>query len=438
MPKYPFIIKPLEHMYSSEYSAIHKPPTFSDWPSFNVRVDEKRIVKRWGWDTVYRDAGDNQDIMAMAVFKKYDGTVHHLFLTGTDLCKVETAAGKTWSYQTKTCERGGAVQSIVGATVTLKAATVPDTDDIAAGDKFILDDDRFADVEPNASWMTIQSVTTAGGWHTDITLTSDYAGTTGNFTGAEKKLFVRNIYTVPAGERWSWAIVDDKFCFGNGNTTVQAWTGSGFSANVETAGTYTEKARYLIEYAHRLCLIDVYTTGVRTPWTFRFSKNGDPTNWTDVSAGETEFKDTKEYFYGCGKVGSTIVLLKERSYHVGYRTGQAEDPFQFPTYKPGIGSAARDGVIQIQGTIVWVGHDDFYTMSGDEAVPIGAPIRKKFFELVKQGELPMVWGAYNYLHKEALWFADTSEGQLCFCWNSKTGDWQTYNFSEYITGAGEM
>jgi len=438
MALYPFIIKPLEHVFSSEYSALHKPPTFSDWPSFNVRVDEKRIVKRWGWDTVYRDAGDDENIMGMSLFKKYDGTIYHLFLTATDLCSVETGAGETFSYKTKTADINTAVKSISGATVTFKASTVADTVDIVAGDKFILDVDHSAKVEPDVHWATVKTVTTAGGYHTAIELTANYGGTTGDWTGAEKDCLVRNVYSLPAGERWSYCVVDDKFCFGNGNTIVQAWTGANYAGQVETAGTYTEKARYLIEYAHRLCLLDVYTDGARTPWTFRFSKNGDAADWTDVSAGETDFKDTKEYFYGCGKVDSRIVLFKERAYHIGYRTGQAEDPFQFPTYKPGVGSAARDGVVQIQGTVTWLAHDDFYILRGDEAVSIGAPIRKKFFELVKQGELPYVWSAYNYLHREALWFADTSEGQLCFCWNSVTGDWQTYSFSEYITAAGEM
>jgi len=75
-------------------------------------------------------------------------------------------------------------------------------------------------------------------------------------------------YTVPTNERWTWAVVGDKFCFTNGNVNVQYWTGTGSAADLNAS--VAVQARYCIEYANRLFIADYGAT--RDPYGVAGSK----------------------------------------------------------------------------------------------------------------------------------------------------------------------
>ena len=430
MAKLIFLLKPLEHMYSVDYPSIHVPPVFGDWPSINVRVNDHRITKRWDWSaTEYRTLGSGEIVQAMIPYKKPDATIEHLFLTTQDLCKIETATGKTYSYKTPMYSTGTITSIGLTSPYTVVGLGTTWATNVTAGDKFCLYADVDLLAEPNSEWISIATVTD----NTHINLSGAYTGSVPSASDYR----IRKVFSVPSEERWSWALANDKLCFGNGNIHAHYYDGTTCAV---LHATKVYKAKYLMEYASRLVVANVYQTDLTTPgpWTYRWSKNGDATDWTDTTSGEIDFMDTKDYIANMGKVGSNIVVFKEHGYHVGYRTGQSTDPFTFPTFKPGIGNQAPYGMIQVLGTCLWIGDNDFYIMSGDEAKPIGERIRKKFFETVGCGEVSRVWGWYNNPYQEAIWMADTSEGQLGFAWNLLTSDWQTYRFKTYITSGGEL
>ncbi|MCK7512139.1 MAG: hypothetical protein MZV70_54265 [Desulfobacterales bacterium] len=143
-----------------------------------------------------------------------------------------------------------------------------------AGIKFILDVDHAdpLDEASGADWATVTSVDGTG---SKITLSGAYAGTTGSFgaTGAAYK--VRKVYSVPSGERWSWAVVNGKLCFGNGNVNTQYWDPATLAAT-ELNPTYAQNARYMVAYDERLWLADMTVSAARNPWFLRWSAIGDP------------------------------------------------------------------------------------------------------------------------------------------------------------------
>jgi hypothetical protein len=393
-------------------------------------VSSNRIERRWDHE-VYRTFDDVDTIQSIAIFRTNLGTQYVLVLTETDLVKLMGGTSETYQYLTNTWATS-VVESISGAIVTGNVnCQWLDASGLAAGDKFILDSDHSAAIEPDSAWATIASVDS----NTQLTLSATYASYGGVGTSGSYK--ARKIHSVPAGERWQYASVNGKFCYVNGNVQGQYWDGtSTYSTNINT--TYCNQARYCVSYANRLVIADVYDgdTAARNPWKVRWSAEGDPTDWTDVTAGFNDFIDSEEPITGLGVVGSNLIVFKKTSYYIGSRTGEASAPISFPSNRRGIGLYAPYSLVHVAGTVAWMGLNDFYYLNGDTAESIGGPIRKKFFELVADDELINVFGVNNGRYNEVLWVANTSAGQYTFSYNWVEKSWGPYQFSSNLTGLG--
>jgi len=414
-----FPLKPLAKAMDTSYPAMNQDPLSASWPTVNVQVDSNRIKRRWDY-AAERTLLTGAVGQYVTLFRRGTGTTNALILTDTDLIKKEEATGHTWSYLTPKYATGTAIASgtgVEGTTVDWATAGV------AAGDYFVSDADHTSDEEPDSSWRKISSVTDLN----TLVLTSAYTGTG---TGSYK---IRLVYSVPTDERWQFAVVNDVFCFTNGNVNVQKWDGSAATA-VDLDATNAVKARYCTCYANRLILADMYLSAVRQPWTIKWSKEGDPTDWTDSTAGEIDFADTDEPITGLGRVGNNLAVFKKNSYYIGSRTGEATSPFTFPTFKAGVGLWAPYSLVEAYGTCFWLGHENFYVMNGEEWEPIGDAIKYEFFSRVNDTERTKVWGVLNARHNEILWYATTNEGQKCFSYRYRENSWSTYTFPSTVTG----
>jgi len=422
-------IKPLAKALDTSYPAINQDPLSTSWPTVNVQVDSNRITRRWDY-TSDRTLLTGAIGQYATLFKKGLAVTNTLFLTGTDLIKkdVTGTANKTWSYLTPKYTTG-TITNITGTPkVTVNGNTTlwTGTGHPVAGDQFIMDDDLTSDQEPDASWRTILSVDGAS----TITLASAYSDT---LTGGAYR--VRRLYSLPTDERWQFSVVNDVFCFTNGNGNVQKWDGSAATAvDLESTATHAVKARYCTCYANRLFLADVYLSSTRGRWTLIWSKEGDATNWTDTTYGEVDFADTDEPITGLGRVGNNLIVFKKNSYYVGSRTGVATSPITFPTMKSGVGNWAPYSLVEAAGTCFWLGHDNFYMMNGESWEPIGDVIRYEFFSRVNDTERTKVWGVSNPRYNEVLWFAMTGDGQRIFSYKYRENSWTTYTFPSLVTG----
>lgn len=433
MPRSIYTLKPLEHAQSTEYPASIIPGTFAGWGAKNFKIDQHSVRKRWGY-SADRDLGGDVITDRIVLYVLKGGTRHTLYLTETDLCSKETGASETFSYKTDTGDYDGSIASISSATVTFKASTVADTENIAIGDMFILDaDDLSANIEPDTNWGTISAVATSGGYFTSLTLSVNYTGTTGTWTGTEKDCIIRRVYTTPSDERWNWAIVDDKFIFANGDTNVQYWTGSNYAVDLNTSVAI--KARYCIEYANRLFIADYGST--RDPLGIAWSKENDPTDWTDSTAGSAQMFETDDYITGLGKSGANIIIYRQDSIMVGNRTGKSTSPVTFPRHRRGVGCVAPYSIVEVMGTNVFLGRDDFYIIRSDYAEPIGEKIRNRFFDIVGWKEIEKTWGFLNMITNEITWVANTSEGKRAFIFNYKNKEWYVSQFADDIVSGGQ-
>jgi hypothetical protein len=305
---------------------------------------------------------------------------------------------------------------------------------LAPGDKFVVDGDISPAIEPNSDWATIASITD----DTHLILTGHYAGEHGALATVDYR--TRKIYGyidgTPGGERWQYASVAGKFCFGNGYDQMQVWTGTGCATDLNT--TYCNQVRYCVEYANRLIIADAYDTdsAKRNPWRLRWSKEGDPTDWTDSTAGYVDLMDTQEPIMGLGVYKDNLIVFKQTSFYIGLRTGQATSAIGLPGQNKGIGLYAPYSIVHVAGSVAWMGIDDFYFFNGSDAESIGDPIRKKFFDLVSDDEAKRVFGINNFRYNEVLWVANTSSGQYVFAYDWKEKSWTTYKLSSNLTALG--
>ena len=425
-----FIIRPLEHLYDLSSSAANQELQFAAFPSMNLILNQRSIGKRPGY-TLDRTLASSEVPQIIAHYKTRSGNNFTLILTDSNIIKRETATGKTYRYLTPIYTTGTISSLNPAKTVVTGSVTdwINATGRPAAGDYFAIDADLTLDEEFNDAWTEIKSVDS----DTQITLETAYAGTA--TSGAYR---IRKVYSIPANERWTYAIVGDKFCFTNGNENVQYWDGAASTAaNLDS--THAVKARYCLNYANRLVLADTYISGQREPWTLKWSKEGDPTNWIDSTAGENDFIGSESYIMGMGKVASLIIVYKRNSIIIGARKGIATDPMTFPTERMGVGCIAPYSIVDALGTNFFLGNDDFYMMNGDYAESIGGKIRDKFFSLTSSTETERVWGGYSEQYKLIIWFATTDDyGQLAFAYDYRNKEWMTLDFYNTITGFGEM
>lgn len=422
--------------------ALYTPPGSMLYPTANVRIDQNSAKKRWGYDTAHKSMGAGIDVQHIIDYQLKTGTAgtrHTLYLTATDLTKKETSDSHTWSYLTEVYT-AGQVTNIQNDTPSSGKATITGDGstvwvDAMAGDEFILNTgtDYTADEEPQ-DWATIESRSA----NNAIVLDQNYLGTTGVHTN---NYIIRRVYSIPTNERWVWAIVNDLFCFTNGNTNVQYWDGANYAENLETALTVAVGARYCIEFANRLIIAD-YTPDVngnpREPLGLAWSKEGDPTNWTASSAGAVAFLQSADFITGLGKIGTSLFVYKKDSYHIGNRTGNAFRPLEFPVHKLGLGLVAPYSLVDFMGTNAFLGRDNFYAIVGIYPQPIGDAIQEFFFNEVTQAEVEKTWGFVNELEHEIHWIATTTTyEQLDFVYNWFNRQWMIYDYNDTIAGFGK-
>jgi hypothetical protein len=232
-------------------------------------VDVYRIKKRWGY-TTYRTLLTNAKCYDIRRFQLDDGTTQDIFLTDTNLGKIESASGKTYSYITESIDYDNDVESITAvaeSVVTFKAGTTIQTDGVVAGDFFIIDDDHTTDVEPDTAWMEIKTVDS----EVQCTLVGNYdtLGTTGSWGGSEKNGLVRKVHSVPSNERPAIAVVNKIYVYSTKDIRMKQYTGSGYASDLDT--TYTN-AGLLRSYGNRLVIADHQESATEFRWRLRYSK----------------------------------------------------------------------------------------------------------------------------------------------------------------------
>jgi hypothetical protein len=404
--------------------SLHQDLTHADWPAQNFRIGQRSVQKRYGYKED-RDLGDGVEIQDIVYYKKSDGSTFTIYLTPKFIAKRESSG--TWSFLNVE-HTADTISSISVATVTGNGTDWVDATDLTApeaGDFFIVDADWTAASEPDPNWGEIESITN----DTTLVLVDAYTGATSS--GAYT---IRKTYSVPTNERWSWALLNDRVYFSNGADYIQVYTGSGMCTHLDT--TDAINARYIINYANRLIQADYGST--RAPTSVKWSKEGDPSDWTDSTAGSKTFMESHDFITGLGHVGGSLVIYFRDGIAFGQRTGVSTAPIKFSRFKPGVGAIAPYGIVAARGTNVFIGRDDVYVIDGESPYPVGEKIRDKLFSVATQAELEKAFGYNHVLLNEVRWFVtDIDNIRRCFIWNYKEDEWFHYKFADTMSSGGK-
>ena len=170
-----FMFRPLAHGLDLSQPSLNAPFSHAQWPAKNFRVTQRSAQKRWGYGTYNRDLGTGVEVQAIVLYQLKSGTRNTLYLTRDyvdttgnstadtivgDLCLKKTGTSETFQYITEMKAYADAITGIVGDTVTGTGVTF--SDDVAAGDYFIINDTTDFKY-PNREPLT-NSAQTASHW----------------------------------------------------------------------------------------------------------------------------------------------------------------------------------------------------------------------------------------------------------------------------------
>jgi hypothetical protein len=322
---------------------------------------------------------------------------------------------------------------------------------------FIIRDDKtirrngfsiFSPAKPDSEKVLL--LTTFKRFNSDVK-TIRFTPTTVNILGAGVWTNVTGTLTGTDNDRFSTAIINDRFFFANGVDEVQELNVAGLS--FADAGNWDEY-KYLTGSFNRLIGANLNTAGLENP--VKIGWSGDlnflETNpAVDFSAG-FEFlaespSDYADFITGLVGVPAMLLIPKERSIWGGIKQPSASNPFLFQTIVPGIGCDCPHSVQKIPNGIAWV---DFRTASiytyliGQQLpTPIGrGSIERTLISQITDPDL--VFSDYN---------AATNKYRICipseltstvkvWCFDFRTNTWtydemeniSTMNSIDYATG----
>ena len=159
-------------------------------------------------------------------------------------------------------------------------------------------------------------------------------------------------------------IADTLIMVTEGRDQVMQWQGTGNVTTVSTA----PRGKYAEEFFNYLFIVNTTANPERAYWSNLYDFN----TWTG-----TDFYRLESFVTGIIRQESNLILFTRNSITVVQYTGDALTPFNFRRLDTNIGCISNRTLVNIEGTIYWLGPDGFiYRMAGDltpqratEAVP---------------------------------------------------------------------
>lgn len=235
----------------------------------------------------------------------------------------------------------------------------------------------YADV--NNSWHTLVLTThhayhlTAGPTYNALTLPSpltDISGTNYPFGVAP---IMNRVYFSNGSKRIMYA---------DGSSTIQY-------ANVDIFHTF----RFLT--ANAFHLIGAFATepapgemgSAVYPKRVRWSKSGDPNNWTDFTSGCTDLLEVGDFITGLTTLQRNTYIFRSNGITAMYPTGVGTAPFTFEQMSyaaQGVGNKFPYSLASYGSMAAFVSADDIYILDGSSLSKIASNCKKRIFRDIEQ------------------------------------------------------
>lgn len=182
----------------------------------------------------------------------------------------------------------------------------------------------------------------------------------------------------------------NRLYFSNGSTPVFYADGESSIKDSTSPGAF----RFLAINANRL--IGAYATepepGVAGstlfPQRVRWSKSGDPTDWTSFGSGVNDLLDVPDEITGLATLGRNTIVLRENGLSLMTPTGIGTTPFAFENMvisPSGIGNIFPYSVGIYHDTAAFISSSDLWTVTAGLSLnPIGGKAKGKIFSQLEQ------------------------------------------------------
>jgi len=187
-------------------------------------------------------------------------------------------------------------------------------------------------------------------------------------------------YTGTDTNFYSSEIMNDLYIYNNGVDKIKKWNMSAsLVSDLGGATDFRVKSR-ILKYGERLNLYYTVETGYNYPQRVRWSKLGDPEDWTAAGAGWADLLGVmgSDFIQAAEKLGDYIIIYGERSIVLQEYKGDYNTPFGFSTRLSGVGLAAPRAIVNLGEEHIFLGWEDVYSYTGGRDVTsVGSSIRNE-------------------------------------------------------------
>jgi len=213
------------------------------------------------------------------------------------------------------------------------------------------------------------------------------------------------------GLPYAIAPMNGRIYFCNGSHVLMYVDGND---TVLVAGDAPFACRFLS--ANAFHLLAFYTTepvpgevgSTNYPIRARYSKVGDPNDWTALTSGLNDLVEVPDSITGATTLGRNTFIARTNGWTMMAPTGVSTAPFTFEQYNyapKGIGNRFAYSLATYGNTAIFVSADDIYRLDGASMSPIGGNCKKKIFEQLAQASgdqvrgfiIPRMGIAYDFL-----------------------------------------
>ena len=166
--------------------------------------------------------------------------------------------------------------------------------------------------------------------------------------------------------------------------------------------------------------------GTREPLLVRWSDQNDYTNWTpsiSSTAGENTLTGGTKIVQGI-RSRNQIAILTDRVLY-GMRFTGPPFIFSFAELGTGCGGISQHGGVDLDGTPVWMGHDNFFAFDG-RVRRLPCTVRRYVFSDINREQVDKVYAGVNSEFKEVTWLypsAGSTECDKYVSWSLEENYW---------------
>ena len=177
---------------------------------------------------------------------------------------------------------------------------------------------------------------------------------------------------------------------------------------------------------HVICFGCSTVAGVKDPLLVRWSDQNDYTNWTpsvSSTSGENTLSGGTEIVQGIRSRNQIAILTDHVLY--GMRFTGPPFIFSFTELGTGCGGVSQHGGIDMDGTPVWMGFNNFFAFDG-RVRRLDCTVRRHIFSDINRSEMNKIYAGVNSEFKEVTWLypsADSTECNRYVSWSMEENYW---------------